>query len=175
MFQLFDLSGRVAVVTGSTKGMGLEMARALGQAGARVVVSGRDAAVSESVAAKLRDADIDATGIACDIASTESVRAFAAQVLEKFGRVDALVLNAAGSGAPSSDVGFAVTSAGGCVGLPLAPTFQAPVVSGNNVSLAWTAPTGGALARGPAARPGADPGAARRESDPARCGVRRPR
>jgi hypothetical protein len=53
-------------------------------------------------------------------------------------------VNAAGSGAPSSDVGFAVTSAGGCVGLPLAPTFQAPVVSGNNVSLAWTAPTGGA-------------------------------
>ena len=53
-------------------------------------------------------------------------------------------LNGAGIGAPSSDVGFAVTSAGGCVGLPLAPTFQAPVISGNNVSLSWTAPTGGA-------------------------------
>ena len=54
MYKLFDMSGRVAVVTGSTKGMGLEMARALGASGARVVVSGRDAAVSENVAAELK-------------------------------------------------------------------------------------------------------------------------
>lgn len=105
MFKLFDMSGRVAVVTGSTKGMGLEMARALGQAGARVVVSGRAAAVSEQVAAGLREQGIDATGIACDIVDVDSVRAFAAQVLEKFGRVDALVLNAAGSTAVGSMLG----------------------------------------------------------------------
>ena len=77
MFNLFDMSGRVAVVTGSTKGMGLEMARALGQAGARVVISGRDTAVTEKVAAGLREQDIDATGIACDIVSLDSVRSFA--------------------------------------------------------------------------------------------------
>ncbi|SDC91377.1 NAD(P)-dependent dehydrogenase, short-chain alcohol dehydrogenase family [Cupriavidus sp. YR651] len=97
MFKLFDLSGRVAVVTGSTKGMGLEMARALGQSGARVVISGRDGAVSEKVAADLQKEGIDATGIACDIVSLDSVRAFADKVLAKFGRVDTLVLNAAGS------------------------------------------------------------------------------
>lgn len=102
MFKLFDLSGRVAVITGSTKGMGLEMARALGQSGATVVVSGRDAAVSEKVAAGLREQGIDAAGIACDIVSIDSVRAFAEQVLAKYGRVDALVLNAAGSGVAGS-------------------------------------------------------------------------
>ena len=102
MYKLFDMSGRVAVVTGSTKGMGLEMARALGASGARVVVSGRDAVVSEKVAAELKSEGIDATGLACDIADTASVRAFADRVLETFGRVDALVLNAAGSGVAGS-------------------------------------------------------------------------
>ncbi|UBM08234.1 SDR family NAD(P)-dependent oxidoreductase [Cupriavidus metallidurans] len=102
MYKLFDMSGRVAVVTGSTKGMGLEMARALGASGARVVVSGRNAAISEKVAAALKSEGIDATGLACDIADTASVRAFADRVLETFGRVDALVLNAAGSGVAGS-------------------------------------------------------------------------
>ncbi len=53
-------------------------------------------------------------------------------------------VNAAGLGPTSNDVGFAVTAAGGCVDLPVAPMFQAPVISGNNVSLAWAAPLGGA-------------------------------
>ncbi|MFP3741036.1 SDR family NAD(P)-dependent oxidoreductase, partial [Burkholderia sp. SIMBA_019] len=75
-----------------------EMARALGQQGARVVVSGRDSAVSERVAATLKAEGIDATGIACDIADLVSVRAFADKVLATFGRVDALLLNAAASG-----------------------------------------------------------------------------
>ncbi len=102
MSKLFDLSGRVAVITGSTKGMGLEMARALGQQGARVVVSGRDGAVSERVAATLKAEGIDATGIPCDIADLVSVRAFADKVLSTFGRVDALLLNAAASGVVGS-------------------------------------------------------------------------
>lgn len=54
MQNLFDLTGRVAVITGSTKGMGLEMARALGASGAALVVSGRDQAASQAVAAALR-------------------------------------------------------------------------------------------------------------------------
>lgn len=99
MSKLFDLSGRVAVITGSTKGMGLEMARALGQQGARVVVSGRDAAVSERVAATLKAEGIEAIGIACDIADVASVRTFADKALSAWGRVDVLVLNAAGSAA----------------------------------------------------------------------------
>ncbi|WP_423200098.1 MULTISPECIES: SDR family NAD(P)-dependent oxidoreductase [unclassified Cupriavidus] len=98
MSRLFDLSGRVAVLTGSTKGMGLAMARALGQAGAKVVVSGRDGGVAEKVAASLQAEGITATGIACDIADPDSVRAFAEKALAAYGRVDTLVLNAAASG-----------------------------------------------------------------------------
>jgi NAD(P)-dependent dehydrogenase (short-subunit alcohol dehydrogenase family) len=102
MQNLFDLTGRVAVITGSTKGMGLEIARALGGAGAAVVVSGRDAAAAQGVAATLQGEGIQAKGIACDIADLASVRAFAEQAQAAFGRVDALVLNAAASGTPGS-------------------------------------------------------------------------
>ncbi|AQV97583.1 3-oxoacyl-ACP reductase [Cupriavidus necator] len=102
MQNLFDLGGRVAVITGSTRGMGLEMARALGAAGAAVVVSGRDAATAREAARQLEAEGIRATGIACDIADVDSVRAFAEQALAAYGRVDALVLNAAASGQPGS-------------------------------------------------------------------------
>ncbi|MDF3888413.1 SDR family NAD(P)-dependent oxidoreductase [Cupriavidus basilensis] len=102
MQNLFDLTGRVAVITGSTKGMGLEMARALGASGAALVVSGRDQAASEAVAAALQGEGFKAKGIACDIGDLESIRAFASQALDAYGRVDALVLNAAGSGVAGS-------------------------------------------------------------------------
>ncbi|MGO4331638.1 SDR family NAD(P)-dependent oxidoreductase [Cupriavidus sp. 2TAF22] len=97
MQNLFDLTGRVAVITGSTKGMGLEMARALGASGAALVVSGRDQAGAAAVAATLEAEGFKARGIACDIADVGSVRAFAEQALAAFGRVDVLVLNAAAS------------------------------------------------------------------------------
>ncbi|WP_354683766.1 SDR family oxidoreductase [Cupriavidus necator] len=102
MQNLFDLGGRVAIITGSTRGMGLEMARALGAAGAAVVVSGRDADAARTVAGKLENEGIRATGIACDIADVGSVRAFAKQALAAYGRVDTLVLNAAAGGTPGS-------------------------------------------------------------------------
>jgi NAD(P)-dependent dehydrogenase (short-subunit alcohol dehydrogenase family) len=102
MQNLFDLSGRVAAVTGSTKGMGLEMARALGHAGAAVIISGRNGEVAQTVAAQLESEGIRARGIACDIADLASVRAFAEQAVAAFGRVDALVLNAAADGAAGS-------------------------------------------------------------------------
>ncbi|HXD05043.1 MAG TPA: SDR family oxidoreductase [Burkholderiaceae bacterium] len=99
---LFDMRGRVAVVTGSTKGMGLAMARALGAAGAAVVVSGRSEASSEQAAKALAAEGIDARGIACDIGDPDSVQAFAREALQACGRVDALILNAAASGAVGS-------------------------------------------------------------------------
>ncbi|CAG9186208.1 SDR family NAD(P)-dependent oxidoreductase [Cupriavidus pampae] len=105
MSKLFDMSGRVAVVTGSTKGMGLAMARALGEAGAKVIVSGRSAEVSQEVAEALRASGVTATGIPCDIADSASVQAFAKAALETYGRVDALVLNAAASGVAGQILG----------------------------------------------------------------------
>jgi NAD(P)-dependent dehydrogenase (short-subunit alcohol dehydrogenase family) len=97
MRNFFDLSGRVAVVTGATRGMGLSIARALGTAGAKVVISGRDQRAADSIAAELHETDgIDVKAIACDITDHASVNQFAAQALNAFGRVDTLVLNAAG-------------------------------------------------------------------------------
>lgn len=96
--QLFDMSDRVAVVTGSTKGMGLAIARALGAAGAKLIISSRSEETAKATADRLtREEKITARGIGCDIANMESVSRFAKQAQEAFGRVDALVLNAAGS------------------------------------------------------------------------------
>jgi NAD(P)-dependent dehydrogenase (short-subunit alcohol dehydrogenase family) len=99
---LFNLDGRVAVITGSTAGMGLAMARALAIAGASVVVSGRDAARSQEAAATLKAEGHKAEGIPCDITDPESIAAFATDALRAFGRVDVLILNAAGAGLPGS-------------------------------------------------------------------------
>ncbi len=102
MKNIFEMKGRVAVVTGSTAGMGLAMARALGDAGAAVVVSGRDAARSSATAQVLLAEGIEAVGIACDIVDLKSVERFAKDAQHAFGRVDALILNAAGAGLPGS-------------------------------------------------------------------------
>lgn len=97
MHQLFDMSNRVAVVTGSTKGMGLAIARALGAAGAKLVISSRSEKTAKATAEQLHQTEgIDAKGIGCDITNTDSVRRFAKEAQEAFGQVDALVLNAAG-------------------------------------------------------------------------------
>jgi NAD(P)-dependent dehydrogenase (short-subunit alcohol dehydrogenase family) len=100
MHELFDLSGRVAIVTGATKGMGLAIARALGAAGAKGVLSSRNAESAEFAAEGLgRTSGITAAGFACDIADSESVRQFAELAQAAFGCVDSLALNAA---APAS-------------------------------------------------------------------------
>ncbi|WP_328805949.1 SDR family NAD(P)-dependent oxidoreductase [Paraburkholderia solitsugae] len=88
----------MVVVTGTTKGMGLSISRALGDAGAKLVISGRDQNAADSVATKLHETDgIDVRAIACDISDPASVDQFAARTLHAFGRVDALILNAAGA------------------------------------------------------------------------------
>ena len=98
MVNLFDLTSQVAVVTASTKGMGLAIARALGAAGAKLVISGRTQETADAAAAKLRDEDgFEVAAFACDITDPASVQRFAADALAAFGRVDALVLNAAGN------------------------------------------------------------------------------
>src|ERR1041385_597963 len=92
MTKLFDLTGRVAVLTGSTKGMGLAIAKALAEAGASVVISGRDPAAAAKVAEGLGP---KARGIACDVTNLDSIRRFARQARDAFGRIDILVCNAA--------------------------------------------------------------------------------
>ena len=86
-----DLSGRVALVTGSTRGIGRRIAETLAECGARVAVVGRDAAKASEVAAQISP---DARGFACDVADVASVTALVAAVEEAFGSVDILVNNA---------------------------------------------------------------------------------
>jgi 3-oxoacyl-[acyl-carrier protein] reductase len=86
-----DLTGRVALVTGSTRGIGRSIAETLADAGARVAVAGRDAAKAQDVAAQI---SAEARGFACDVSDVASVTALVAAVEEAFGSLDILVNNA---------------------------------------------------------------------------------
>jgi 3-oxoacyl-[acyl-carrier protein] reductase len=88
-----DLGGRVAVVTGSTRGIGRAIAGALADAGARVAVVGRDRAKAEAVAMEIGGTD-RARGFACEISDAASVTALIEEAERAFGSVDILVNNA---------------------------------------------------------------------------------
>ena len=102
--QLFDLTGKTALVTGGSRGLGLQMAHALGEAGARVLLSSRKAEDLEQAAAELQAAGIDARWIAADCGKEEDIRRLADETLQRMGGVDILVNNAGASwGAPAED------------------------------------------------------------------------
>lgn len=102
--QLFDLTGRVALVTGGSRGLGLQMAHALGEAGARVMVSARKPDELEAAVAQLRAAGIEADWIAADCAQQEDLHRLGAETLQRLGGVDILVNNAGAAwGAPAED------------------------------------------------------------------------
>jgi NAD(P)-dependent dehydrogenase (short-subunit alcohol dehydrogenase family) len=102
--QLFDLTGQVALVTGGSRGLGLQMAHALGEAGAKIMLSSRKAADLEHAAAQLQAAGIDARWIAADCGQEEDIRRLAFDTVERMGPVDILVNNAGATwGAPAQD------------------------------------------------------------------------
>ncbi len=102
--QLFDLTGKTALVTGGSRGLGLQMAQALGEAGARIVLSSRKAADLEESAAELKAAGIDATWIAADCAAEADIHSLADESIARLGHVDILVNNAGAAwGAPAED------------------------------------------------------------------------
>ncbi|WP_295700513.1 glucose 1-dehydrogenase [Lapillicoccus sp.] len=90
----FLLTGRVAVVTGGTRGLGAGFARALAEAGARVVIGGRDEAAGAEMVATLADDGLTAEFVAGDVTEDADVARLLARTLEVFGRVDVLVNNA---------------------------------------------------------------------------------
>ena len=102
--QLFDLKGKTALVTGGSRGLGLQMAHALGEAGARIMLSSRKAADLEMAVADLQAAGIDARWIAADCAKEADIERLARETLERMGDIDILVNNAGATwGAPAED------------------------------------------------------------------------
>ena len=102
--QLFDLTGKTALVTGGSRGLGLQMAQALGEAGARIMLSSRKASDLEEATAKLQDAGIDARWTAADCAVETDIHRLADETLQRMGDVDILVNNAGAAwGAPAED------------------------------------------------------------------------
>ena len=93
MHSLFDLSGRKALITGSSQGIGLAIARGLASAGAEVVLNGRDPAKTEAAAQALRTAGFMATASAFDVTKVAAVRA-AVEAIEAAGPIGILVNNA---------------------------------------------------------------------------------
>ena len=102
--QLFDLKGKTALITGGSRGLGLQMAHALGEAGARVMLSSRKAEDLEQAAAELQAAGIDARWIAADCGKESEIQRLATETLERMGDMDILVNNAGASwGAPAEE------------------------------------------------------------------------
>jgi NAD(P)-dependent dehydrogenase (short-subunit alcohol dehydrogenase family) len=93
--ELFDLTGKVVIVTGSTKGIGRAMAEGLARAGASVVVSSRKQDLCDEVAKGIAaTTGADVLGLACHVGDWDAVPGFVDGVLERFGRIDGLVNNA---------------------------------------------------------------------------------
>jgi gluconate 5-dehydrogenase len=102
--QLFDLTGQTALVTGGSRGLGLQMAHALGEAGARLMLSSRKADDLQEAVAELKAAGIEADFIAADCGKEEDIRRLAQETVKKMGRIDILVNNAGATWGAAAEV-----------------------------------------------------------------------
>jgi NAD(P)-dependent dehydrogenase (short-subunit alcohol dehydrogenase family) len=91
---LFDLSGKTAIVTGGGKGIGRQMAEGLAEAGANLVLCARQAERCEQAAAELAELGVRTLGLGCDVRDPDQVQAVVARTVADFGGVDILVNNA---------------------------------------------------------------------------------
>ncbi|HZP91797.1 MAG TPA: SDR family oxidoreductase [Burkholderiales bacterium] len=102
--KLFDLTGKCALITGGSRGLGLQMAEALGEMGARVAITARKAPELEEAKAHLSKMGVETLTVVNDLQNTDSVQPMVEQVLKSFGRIDILVNNAGAAwGAPAED------------------------------------------------------------------------
>jgi gluconate 5-dehydrogenase len=101
---LLSLKGKCAVVTGGSRGLGLQMAEALGEMGAKVAITARKRDELDEAVAHLKNGGIDARAYVCDMGKREAIAPVAEQMLKDFGRIDILVNNAGATwGAPAED------------------------------------------------------------------------
>ena len=106
MKNYFDLTGRVAVITGCSTGLGVQMAHALANQGAAIVALARRKEKVEEVAAELtKEYGVKAVGISCDITDTDAVNNAVDNIIKEFGRIDILINNAGtGAVAPAEEI-----------------------------------------------------------------------
>ncbi len=106
MNRMFDLSGKVALVTGCSTGLGVQMAKALARHGASIIALARRQELIDEVARDIRDTyGVDALAIKCDITDTENVEKAIDEALSHFGKIDILINNAGtGAVAPAEDI-----------------------------------------------------------------------
>jgi NAD(P)-dependent dehydrogenase (short-subunit alcohol dehydrogenase family) len=103
--QLFDLTGRVAIITGGSIGLGRQMAEGLAEMGANLVLCARNAERCQEAAEELQQLGIKARSLACDVRNQISVRALVDATISQFGRIDILINNAGISwGAPVEEM-----------------------------------------------------------------------
>jgi len=104
VMDLFRLDGRVALVTGGSRGLGLQIAEALGEAGAKLMLTSRKTADLEEAVAHLAERGIDARWVAGDASRPEDVQRIVDETLQRLGPIDILVNNAGATwGAPAED------------------------------------------------------------------------
>lgn len=106
MKNYFDLTGQVAIVTGCSTGLGVQMAKALANQGAKIVAIARRKELIDQVAKEIADTyKVETLAIQCDITDTNRVNAAVDEILAKFGRIDILINNAGtGAVAPAEDI-----------------------------------------------------------------------
>lgn len=102
--KLFDLSGKTAIVTGGSRGLGLQIAEALGGAGARILLVSRKHVELEESADSLRSRGVESSWVAADMSDPKQIQRVADTAMERLGQVDVLVNNAGATwGAPAED------------------------------------------------------------------------
>ncbi len=103
--ELFELRGQVALVTGGSRGLGLQIASALGEMGAKIAICARCPEELAHAAAALRSSGLDAFTVVCDLAKPEQVPALVESVVGRYGTIDVLVNNAGTSwGGPAEEL-----------------------------------------------------------------------
>ncbi|MGG3470937.1 SDR family oxidoreductase [Neobacillus pocheonensis] len=103
--KLFDLTGKVAIVTGGGRGLGQQIAEGFAEAGANVVVCSRKLEACEEVSEGLRKLGVESFALKCDVSNPEDVKNVVEKTMERFGRIDILVNNSCASwGAPVEEM-----------------------------------------------------------------------
>ncbi len=91
---LFDLTGKVAVVTGGSSGIGFGMAKGMGQAGATIAIASRDQVKAADAVVRLKELGVESFAVACDVTREDDVRTMLKTVFDRHGKINILVNNA---------------------------------------------------------------------------------